>query len=454
MTESRAPILADTPDDMPPVRRREVLSWAFFDFANSGYTTVVITAVFNAFFVSVIAGNAGWATLAWTMALSLSYALNVISSPFIGAWADLRAKKKQLLVASTALCVSGTAALSLCGPGDVALALCIVVVGNFAFGMGENLIAAFLPELVKQEAMGKVSGWGWALGYVGGLLVLALCLWWIQSSSAPASTTVPQTMLITALVFALAALPTMLMLRERARPQPATPAQIRELAVSRVMDALRGGHGLLDLRRFLLCIVCYQAGVQTVIALAAIYTEQALGFSTEDSIRLILLVNITAAAGAFVFGWIQDRLGHRLTLSITLLGWLLAIALLFASDTRPMVWLAANVAGLCLGASQSAGRALVGYLCPPSREAEIFGLWGLAVKAASILGPLSYGVVNALTHGNHRTSIAVTALFFVAGLLLLTRVNVARGHAAARAAAGVEAPAAAPRAPAAWQSGG
>lgn len=428
-------MLAVHPGGVPPVRRREVVAWAFFDFANSGYTTVVITAVFNAFFVSVIAGGSGWATLAWTLALSLSYALNVLTSPLIGAWADLRGIKKPLLMASTSLCVLGTAALALCGPGDVALALAIVVVGNFAFGMGENLIAAFLPELVRPEAMGKISGWGWALGYLGGLLVLALCLWWIQSSAAPASSTVPQTMLITAAAFALAALPTMLLLRERAHPQPATRAQVWTLARGRVMDALRGGQGLLDLRRFLYCIVCYQAGVQTVIALAAIYTEQALGFTTQDSIKLILLVNITAAAGAFVFGWIQDRLGHRLTLAITLVGWLVAIALLFASDTRAMVWLAANVAGLCLGASQSAGRALVGYLCPPAREAEVFGLWGLAVKLASIIGPLSYGVVNALTSGNHRLSIAVTAVFFVAGLLLLTRVDVRRGHAAAHATA-------------------
>jgi UMF1 family MFS transporter len=435
MTDSSRTIRAEHPADIAPVQTREVVSWAFFDFANSGYTTVVITAVFNAFFVAVIAGKASWATLAWTAALSVSYALNVLTSPFIGAWADLRAQKKRLLMFSTALCVLGTASLALCGAGDVWLALVIVVIGNFAFGMGENLIAAFLPELVKQEAMGKVSGWGWGLGYLGGLGVLALCLWWIQSGDAPTATTVPQTMLITAAAFALAALPTMLMLRERARPQTATRREIWTLAKARVLEALRGGEGLLDLRRFLLCIVAYQAGVQTVIALAAIYTEQALGFSTADSIKLILLVNITAAAGAFVFGWIQDRLGHRLTLSITLVGWLLAIALLFLSETRPMVWLAANVAGLCLGASQSAGRALVGYLCPPAREAEIFGLWGLAVKAASILGPLSYGVVNALTAGNHRLSIAVTAVFFVAGLLLLTRVDVKRGHEAARASA-------------------
>jgi UMF1 family MFS transporter len=426
---------AQHPAGVPPVRKRELISWAFFDFANSGYTTVVITAVFNAFFVSVIAGKAGWATLAWTLALSLSYALNVLTSPLIGAYADLRARKKRLLTISTVLCVLGTAALALCGPGDVALALCIIVIGNFAFGMGENLIAAFLPELVRQESMGKMSGWGWALGYLGGLLVLALCLWWIQGSDQPAAISVPQTMLITATVFALAALPTLFFLRERASPKPVSNAEVWALAKSRVLEAIRGGSGLLDLRRFLYCIVCYQAGVQTVIALAAIYTEQALGFSTADSIKLILLVNITAAAGAFVFGWIQDRLGHRLTLGITLVGWLIAIALLFSADTRPIVWLAANVAGLCLGASQSAGRALVGYLCPPAREAEIFGLWGLAVKLASILGPLSYGVVNALTDGNHRISIAVTAVFFIAGLVLLMRVDVARGHAAARAAA-------------------
>ena len=431
-------MLATHRPDMPPVQRREVVAWAFFDFANSGYTTVVITAVFNAFFVSVIANKADWATLAWTAALSLSYLLNMITSPFIGAYADLRARKRELLVFSTVLCVLGTVGLAFCGPGDVAMALTIVVIGNFAFGMGENLIAAFLPELVKPEAMGKVSGWGWGLGYLGGLLTLGICLWWIQSSDRPASETVPTTLLITAALFALAVMPTMLLLRERARPQAVANTQIWTLAKSRVVDALRGGHGLLDLRRFLFCIVCYQAGVQTVIALAAIYTEQALGFTVAQSIQLILLVNITAAIGAFVFGWLQDRFGHRPMLAMTLVGWLIAIGLLFASTTNAMVWVAANVAGLCLGASQSAGRALVGYLCPPEREAEIFGLWGLAVKFASILGPLSYGVVNKLTDGDHRMSIAVTAVFFIAGLALLMRVNVARGHAAAHAGTGTE----------------
>ncbi|HQX24669.1 MAG TPA: MFS transporter [Pseudomonadota bacterium] len=418
-------------EGVPPVARRELVAWAFYDFANSGYTTVVITAVFNAYFVAVVAGKATWATLAWTAALAISYGANVLSAPLIGAWADLRARKRELLWASSALCVVATAALAGCGPGMVLPALVLIVVSNYAFGMGENLIAAFLPELADDEALGRVSGWGWALGYLGGLLVLAICLAWIQGAGARGAdtgTAVAQTMLITAAAFALTAWPALAILRERARPTAVQPGEIARLALQRVRGEFSGSRGLVELRRFLACIVCYQAGVQTVIALAAIYTQEALGFTTEDSIRLILLVNVTAAAGAFAFGFVQDRLGHRLTLALTLAGWLCAVGLLWAATDRSMVWLAANVAGLCLGASQSAGRALVGYLCPRGREAEVFGLWGLAVKLASILGPLSYGLVSWTTGGDHRKAVLVTAAFFVGGLLLLLRVDVAGGR--------------------------
>src|SRR5262245_9592747 len=208
------------------VRPAEVLAWAMFDFANSGYTTVVITAVFNAFFVAVIAGNAPWATFAWTAALSVSYALILITAPALGAYADLRAAKKRLLLLTTAGCVIATAMLALTGPGTLALAVALLVFSNFCFGSGENLIAAFLPELAQGEALGRVSGWGWSLGYLGGLVTLGLCLayvTWAQGHGQPAREFVPVTMLITAVTFALASLPTFLVLRERARPVPSTP---------------------------------------------------------------------------------------------------------------------------------------------------------------------------------------------------------------------------------------
>jgi UMF1 family MFS transporter len=417
--------------DIEPVKRREIGAWAMFDFANSGYTTVVITAIFSAWFVSGIAQGANWGTLAWTLSLSASYLIVLLSAPVIGAWADLRAGKRRLLLISTSVCIVATGALGFCGPGDVALAIVLLLISNVAYSAGENLIAAFLPELVQKDAMGKVSGWGWGLGYFGGLLALGLCLWWIQGAEARGSSTdqaVPQTLFITPVLFGLAALPTFLLLRERARPVVVQGSVWRE-AGRRVRASLSGTRGLLDLRRLLICITCFQAGVQTVIALAAIYTQQALGFTVQQSIQLILVVNITAALGALAFGQFQDRIGHRRTLAITLCGWLLAIVLLWISEAGWVIWTAANLVGLCMGASQSAGRAMVGYLCPPHREAEIFGLWGLAVKLASILGPLSYGLVNWFSGGDHRLSILATAGFFVGGLLLLMRVDVARGRA-------------------------
>lgn len=430
------PIRRGHGEGIPVVRRRELWAWAMYDFANSGYTTVVITAVFNAYFVAVVAQGAKWGTLAWTVALSASYALIVVTAPVLGAWADLRARKKPLLLATSLVCIVGTAALAWCGRGDVALALVLVVITNTAYGTGENLIAAFLPELSNKQAMGKLSGYGWALGYAGGLLVLGLCLVWIQSAATRGATTnqaVAQSMLITAVAFLLASLPTFVLMHERARPQHSDKQSAWQLAWSRVRSALDGSHGLLDLQRFLVCIVCYQAGVATVIVIAAIYTQQALGFTTTQSIQLILVVNIAAAVGALVFGWVEDHIGHRATLAITLIGWLLAIGLLWASQAIAVVWVAANIAGLCLGASQSSGRALVGYLCPEGREAEIFGLWGLAVKLSSIVGPLGYGLIQWVSGGNHRAAMLATSVYFFLGLMLLLRVDVRRGHALALA---------------------
>lgn len=161
------------------VRPREVWAWASYDFANSGYTTVVITAIFNAYFVSVVAGRAAWATFAWTLVLSVSYALIVVTAPLVGAWADTHAAKKKVLMVSTLGCVLGTAALSFAGPGDIAIAVIALVISNFFFGTGENVIAAFLPELAKSESLGKISGWGWAFGYIGGLLSLGVCLGYV-----------------------------------------------------------------------------------------------------------------------------------------------------------------------------------------------------------------------------------------------------------------------------------
>ena len=408
-----------------------------FDFANSGYTTVVITAVYNAFFVAAIAANAAWASFAWSAALAVSYAAIMVTGPLLGAYADRHGAKKKLLLLSTVGCVLGTALLAWPAPGEVVLAMALIALSNFFFGTGENLIAAFLPELARGRAMGRVSGWGWGVGYFGGLLVLALALAYVsqvQAAGGGAPDFVPGVMFLTAGLFALCALPTFLFLRERAQPQAPAAGLVRD-AFRQVADSLAHARRYRDLFRFLVCIVFYQAGIQAVIALAAIYAQQAMHFDTQQTIQLILVVNVTAAIGALGFGHVQDRIGHKRAIGATLAGWLFMVALAYTATEPGRFWLAANVAGLCLGASQSAGRAFVGYLSPAAHRAEFFGLWGLAVKLSSILGPMTYGAAVWASGGNHRLAMLFTGAYFLVGLSVLLGVDVRRGRRAALRAA-------------------
>ena len=179
-------------------------------------------------------------------------------------------------------------------------------------------------------------------------------------------------------MFLLAVLPTFMWLRERAERQP-LPGGRYVSVFRRTWHTVQYARQYKDLFRFLACILFYQAGVQSVITLAAIYAQQAMGFETNDTIMLILVVNVTASLGALAFGQIQDRIGHKATIALTLFGWLLTVLVAWLAHSRGVFWIAANLAGICLGASQSAGRALVGYLSPAQRRAEFFGLWGLAV---------------------------------------------------------------------------
>jgi UMF1 family MFS transporter len=409
-----------------------------YDFANSGYTTVVITAVFSAYFVGGVAGGAPWATLAWTLGLSASYACVLFTMPFIGAWADRHAAKKRVLMAVTLACVLSTAALASVSPGQVAWALALLVLSNTFYTYGESVTAAFLPELAKPHAMGRVSGWGWGLGYVGGMLTLGLCLAYVLSAQARgegAAQFVPVTMLITAAVYGLAACVTFVWLRERATPVPASTIAARPSVWAQLRLTWRDSRDFPDYRRLLVCTVAYQAGVAVAITLAAIYAEQVMGFQPQETMVLIFVLNIAAFGGALAFGHLQDRWGHQRTLGLTLLGWVVVCAVAALAQSKAVFWVAAALAGLCLGSSQSAGRAMAGLLVPEQRLAEFFGLWSMAVRLASILGPVGYGLVTWLTDGNQRLAIAATAGLFVLGWFLLRPIDMVRGQRRAQTAA-------------------
>jgi UMF1 family MFS transporter len=266
-----------------------------------------------------------------------------------------------------------------------------------------------LPELAKPEAMGRVSGWGWSLGYIGGMLTLGVCLAYVLAAQArgeSGSQFVPVTMLITAAVYGAATWVTFALLREHSPARPEAPVQSVAQSLRRLRQTLRDALPYRDFTQLLACAVAYQGGVAVAITLAAIYAEQVIGFQPQETMVLIFVLNIAAFVGALV-----------------------ATCFIAALSTdKATFWWAAGIAGFCMGSSQSSGRAMAGLMVPPQRLAEFFGLWTFAIRLASILGPLMYGLITWLSDGNQRLAIGATSLLFVLGLVLLMPVNVERGR--------------------------
>mgnify|MGYP001068051447 CR=1 FL=1 len=407
---------------------REVWAWTAFDFANSGYTTVVLTAVFNAYFVGVICGNASWATLLWTSVIAASNILAIVCMPFIGAATDLKANKKFWTVLTSLLCIAGTVGLAFTGSGTVWLAVFMVIVSNFAYNIGETLNSAFLPEIADEQSMGKVSGWGWSFGYCGGLLTLGLSLCAVlvmQAKGVSAEGYVPYTMVITAVVFFVAAMPLALWLKERAIPR--TQANFWSLVKESQASLIATFKSLPKHKNFAWLVasgLSFQGGIAVVVTLAAVYADQAMGFTPDETILLVLLVNITAAVGAFAFGYVEDRIGHKYALMVTLLIWIAMVAVAYFAQTKPIFWIAANLAGIAMGSSQSAGRALVGVLAPEKDRAAFYSFWNMALWVANIVGPMTYGLITWMTGNDQRLALLCTGMFFVVGLILLLPMRI------------------------------
>lgn len=424
----------------PDISRKELVAWALFDFANSGYTTVVLTTIYSAYFVGVIASSAnnitpGLATLLWSLSISFANFIVMISGPIIGAIADHNACKKTFLLISSIGCIAATALLSLAQPGQVIFSMFLLSCSAIMFALGENLIAAFLPEIVSKEKMGRMSGYGWCTGYFGGLLTLAFCLWYIQwgrQQGLADTAIIPNTLLITAAIFAITATPTFIWLQERATAQlkPINTSYL-QISFTRLRHTIKQARHFQDLFRFLLTLAIYQSGVSTVVVLAAIYAQEVIHFDQQQLIVLIMVVNVTAAIGAFICGHMQDKIGSVPTLAITLLLWIIAIVSAFFTTLPLHMWIVGNIIGLAMGSSQAVGRALVSQFTPADRSAEFLGLWGLVNRLSVIVGPMSYGLVNYLTQGNHRLALLSTLFYFVIGLVMLLRVNEKRGRQAA-----------------------
>jgi UMF1 family MFS transporter len=417
---------------IPPPSRREIFGWAMFDFANSSYTTVIVSVAFGVYFTRLVAPQ-GKGDALWSFGIAVGNLIVLVLSPIVGAIADDSGRKKLFLFFTYALCVTGTAALWFATPGRVDLALTLFVISFVGFSFGENLAGSFLPEISTPQNIGKISGLGWGLGYFGGLASLALVFPLLKGDFKLENlANLRLAWLVTALFFLLAALPTFLFLRERAPRGTSTIARYVRDGFIRLGQTARSARHFSELIRFLCVFFLYSAGLTSVIAFAGIFAANTLGFTSKELFLLFIVLQLSSAGGALGFGAIQDRLGAPRTIQVTLVLWVLVCAGVYLVQTKGAFWGVALCAGLGIGSLQSASRALVGLFAPPEKTAEFFGLWGLAGKSAYMVGPLIFGLISSGT-GSQRIAILSTAAFFVLGLIGMGFISEKRGLAAAQA---------------------
>ncbi len=418
--------------ELRPDRRRQILSWCFFDFANSSFTTVVVTAVFSVWFASekgICAGRDD-GTWLWSLALLISNVLIILTAPVVGAIADQGGRKKPFLLLSYLACVFGTALLFFADRGDVALAMTLFIAANFAFASGENLVAGFLPELAEPEEMARVSSWGWGIGYLGGLSALLLSLGVMELFEGDLG--IRATNLVVAGFFLLGGLPTFLFVKEKARGRPG----LRRAAgrgISESLATLRNRRDLRDLFAFLLAALVLQIGVYGVIQFAGIYGNKLAALEQTEITTILMISQITAVAGALLAGAFTRRVGALRMVALTAIAWIVAGTTLIAAPNRIGFIVAAQLAGFAMGSSLSSIRAVVGLFAPRSRSGEIFGFWGLFGRVAAVLAPAGNALVLKLADGDLRAGILFFLACFAASILLLLRVNEQRGRALAQA---------------------
>ena len=420
--------------------RRPVLGWALYDFANSAFTTLIVTFVYATYFTQGIAPNETVGTAQWAWGVTISAIFVAILSPYMGAIADRYGLRRRFLLGSTVLCIAGSVGLFFPLEGQVLLALSIFVVANIAFEMGHVFYNAYLPDIASPAKIGRVSGFGWGLGYVGGLLCLVVALFGFIQTENPLfgfGTTsgehIRATNLLVAAWYALFAIPIFLWIKS---PKPAPVHGLRSvvqhangelLGTFRVIRS-RYGH----LLRFLIARLVYNDGLITLFAFGGIYAAGTFGFTTADVIVFGIALNVTSGLGALAFGYLDDHVGGKVTVIISLVGLICFGTLGVLAPTAAWFWVAGLGAGIMVGPNQAASRSLMGRFIPEGKKNEFFGFYAFSGKATSFLGPLLLGQIT-LMLGSQRAGMGTILIFFVVGLALLTFVSEQKGIAAASA---------------------
>ncbi|MBM4308127.1 MAG: MFS transporter [Deltaproteobacteria bacterium] len=432
------------PHHLIAIKKREIFGWAMYDFANSAFATTILSVIFNHYFATVVAGGEKGVDLLgfrlhgasfFTFSVSLSMVISAILAPFLGAVADASASKKRFLMVFCYIAVLSTGLLYFVHEGNYWRGAIFFIIANIGFAGGNVYYNAFLPEISNDQNIGRISGLGWALGYIGGGALLAINLMMLKYPGLlgfqDGTFSVQDCFLSVSLWWFAFSLPTFLLLKERAQKIPLAPGRsyFRE-GYLRLRHTLGRIRTFRELTKFLVAYLIYNEGIETVIVMASIFGAQVLKMETGEIILFFLMVQGIAFVGSLIFGFLADAIGNKRTIMISLIIWSLIVVWAFPLgiflDAKTEYWILGILTGIVLGGSQAASRSLQGIFTPDANSAEFFAFFGVSGKFASIFGPLIYGILIAIT-GSVQSGILSVLFFFVVGGILLWTVNEKKG---------------------------
>ncbi|WP_026972527.1 MFS transporter [Aliagarivorans marinus] len=421
-----------------PVTRREVLGWALYDVANSSYTTVVISLVYSVFFVNfIVPEGAVLRDSYWSLAIAISTVITLVISPLVGVLCDYSGNKKAYLLVCTLACSVFTALLFFVAPGQIWLGIALIVLSNVPWMMSEAFCGALLTDISNEKNISRLSGIGWGIGYLGGLLSIILVNFGIVTADPDSATAsyvsqVQWAMVAIALYYVIFSLPTFLLVKDRYHPHPEFEKMSWKQLLALSTQRLRHYRSVIadapQLFKFFIAFTVYSAGVAVIIKFVGIYAVDVVELSPAALTQLFILLQFSALGGAIAFGYLEAFIGPKNTVLATLLWWMAGVlgiyfltplSVLFSVSEQQLFFVIALVAGGGIGSTQSASRAVVGLLSPKGQSAAMFGFWGMFSRVATLLG-MSFGLVSDAM--GRQQGILLVLAFFIIGSLLLLRV--------------------------------
>lgn len=397
--------------------KKEIISWCLFDFANSSYSAVIAAVIFPVYYANEIVGDGtGLGDLWWGRAIAVSMAIVAISSPFLGGIVDYANIRKRLLFLYTLLSVFSVSLFYFLQKGMIIEGFILIVIANIGMEGGIVFYNSFFTEITESSFRGRVSAWGFGIGYAGSIISLLIALFLINKGL------IKFTWPVIALFFLIFALPAFIFLPRDKRSN----IRLYDAATSGFHETIRRLRKMWsnrEQRMFLAAYFLYEDGVNTVIVFSSIFAATTLGFKSEELIGMYLIVQLTALIGAFLIAKPSDYFGPKSIIMIALCLWIAVTISAYFVNEKSHFFVIASIAGLGLGSVQAASRAFYSQFIPKGQEAEFFGVYSLVGKSSAIFGPLIFGYISS-TFGNQRPAILSVAIFFILGLIIIKTVAI------------------------------